>query len=626
MEKKKRVSGFIAPLSGKKGIGTVVVLLLLLSILLTLFYFHQQPGHQRAVRGHPASTPTVVQSAVTVDPTSDGIPVAPDFGGLSFEVSDSCKITNAAQQNPILLKLYDNLSPMVMRWGGASVSSTSWNPTGECSGTQISTTTIDQVLSLAKQVNSRVIWGINLQPSGANTFTDEASYAIQSGGSTLLAIEYGNEPNLNGGSYSSFLSNWLAYDAAMKAKVPDAPIAGPVTCCADNTWVANFTRDVGSKISLITQHIYQAGVDDSSQSITKLLSPSLENSTIDSFDGLVSIGKAHNLPVEIGETNSIANGGTSGVSDTMASALWGLDYMFTAAEQGITRINFHGGIDANDSYTPISTYNNIPYARPLYYAMLAFRYAVPNGKIVPVTLHSSLNLRAFGVVNTDGKLRVILINKDSSNSARVHIDTTQTYTKASAIRLTAPSVTTKANSNTDSGGIMLGGTAVAADGSWSPAKIEQVSLNGSISSITVSAASAVVVTYESGTGSLTPTFRPLVNPSKLTPSTIPAPTLFGSVPSPACLGDCPTLQASSSVGPSDTLTVAPSTASTSANISNILTLSTQPISSTNHSARGQPTAQPSNNPRFSLLGNHQKNCLDIGDHHRYYVGYLLFLR
>lgn len=78
------------------------------------------------------------------------------------------------------------------------------------------------------------------------------------------------------------------------------------------------------------------------------------------------------LPFRLAETNSCYQGGKPGVSDTFASALWGVDLMYQLASVGGMGINFHGG--GYGWYTPIAgTPQNGFLARPIYYGMLLFR-------------------------------------------------------------------------------------------------------------------------------------------------------------------------------------------------------------------------------------------------------------
>ncbi|KAJ1327981.1 glycosyl hydrolase family protein [Microdochium nivale] len=58
-------------------------------------------------------------------------------------------------------------------------------------------------------------------------------------------------------------------------------------------------------------------------------------------------------PLVMGETNSVSCGGRSGISDTFGAALWGVDYVLTAASIGIEKIYFHlGGNSEYSSFTP----------------------------------------------------------------------------------------------------------------------------------------------------------------------------------------------------------------------------------------------------------------------------------
>jgi hypothetical protein len=84
--------------------------------------------------------------------------------------------------------------------------------------------------------------------------------------------------------------------------------------------------------------------------LDKLLSPDpkLER------DLAIAMAAAHSagLPYRMSEGNSCWNGGQSGVSDTLASALWVADMMLDFASLGCAGVNLHGG--GNGFYTPIA--------------------------------------------------------------------------------------------------------------------------------------------------------------------------------------------------------------------------------------------------------------------------------
>ena len=91
---------------------------------------------------------------------------------------------------------------------------------------------------------------------------------------------------------------------------------------------------------------------------------------------LQSVSLDAGLPYRIVETNSCFGGGQPGVSDTFASALWGLDYMFTLAAFGPPGVNMETGLNQlgfPSSRTPIDMGAKGGFlAKPIYYGMLAF--------------------------------------------------------------------------------------------------------------------------------------------------------------------------------------------------------------------------------------------------------------
>ncbi|KAM0808864.1 putative Glycoside hydrolase superfamily [Seiridium cardinale] len=68
----------------------------------------------------------------------------------------------------------------------------------------------------------------------------------------------------------------------------------------------------------------------------------------------VAAADAAGAPLVMGETNSVSCSGKSGISDTFGAALWGVDYVLTAASIGFEKIYFHLGAQSEySSFTPI---------------------------------------------------------------------------------------------------------------------------------------------------------------------------------------------------------------------------------------------------------------------------------
>jgi hypothetical protein len=225
----------------------------------------------------------------------------------------------------------------------------------------------------------------------------------------------------------------------------------------------------------LTSHYYAEGPAGSAGvTLPKLLASDQQAGTM--LAGLVRTANSHGLPFQIVEANSVYNEGQSGVSDTLGAALWGLEFLFQAAQAGAAGVNFHAGVHnsrpAEDkAYSPIARDAVGGYAaRPLYYAMLMFAQAA-GGALVPVRVEpESSDLRAFAVRTPNANLRVCLINKNPLRAARAGVDAGRGFAAASAMRLAGPSMeATK--------GVTLGGSNVDELGRWTPTA-ERVALDG----------------------------------------------------------------------------------------------------------------------------------------------------
>ena len=98
--------------------------------------------------------------------------------------------------------------------------------------------------------------------------------------------------------------------------------------------------------------------------------------------------KAANFPWRICETASYSGGGKMGASDSFASALWVLDYLYVLAMAGCAGVNMETGVNHLgwvSYYTPIADDTHGTFtAAPEYYGLLAFAQA--GGTLIGVTL------------------------------------------------------------------------------------------------------------------------------------------------------------------------------------------------------------------------------------------------
>jgi hypothetical protein len=204
---------------------------------------------------------------------------------------------------------------------------------------------------------------------------------------------------------------------------------------------------------------------------------------------------SNGLPYRLEEVNNYFNGGATNVSNTFASALWGLDFMYWWAEHQAAGLNFHTGdrVAAGNSllpskYTAFFSTTNGYVVRPLGYGIKAFDLG-GHGRFVPVTMTSVnlLNVRAHAVLGADKNIYLTLINNEHGDSAKdISVTIGQRVARAEAVTLTAPNGDVAATS-----GISLGGGEIGTDGSWN-GKWTPLETRGKLV-ITVPAATAMVV-------------------------------------------------------------------------------------------------------------------------------------
>jgi hypothetical protein len=184
------------------------------------------------------------------------------------------------------------------------------------------------------------------------------------------------------------------------------------------------------------------------------------------------IAQKAGLPFRLEETNSFYNGGAKQVSDTFASALWGLDYMWWWARHGCNGLNFHTGnwVAAGPELTRCryavfwTTTRGIA-VHPLGYAMKAFDLAA-HGRFVAAKVSSPVpvNLTAYGCLAANGSLYVTLINKTHGENARAiqaAVRAGSQYVHAADMTLQSPN-----NQAAAQEGVTLGGAAFTTNGHW----------------------------------------------------------------------------------------------------------------------------------------------------------------
>ena len=231
----------------------------------------------------------------------------------------------------------------------------------------------------------------------------------------------------------------MAIARAVIAAVPAARFGGPdVGSSAD--WVVRFGEQVstllGDRLVELSGHYYAEGPPDSPQAnVANLLAP--DPRIAERMNAIMPVARAHKLDFRMSEGNSCYRGGKAGMSNALAGALWGMDYMLEMAARGCQGINFHGGggseissalgdklpgaRDARDLeiarlgtfYSPVAGNPEVGYqARPLFYAMMAVEQFA--GAQLVQTEFDTAGVNATAYAGMAGEaLRVALVNKDA---------------------------------------------------------------------------------------------------------------------------------------------------------------------------------------------------------------------
>lgn len=436
-------------------------------------------------------------SSVIVDETKLLRHIPPGFAGLAIDSNDDSKFIDPALNSKIV-NLFGNLGTSYIRFGRQEVDIVSWDPDGTPSyglNSVFTQSYIDDIYTVLNQVGWNAIWSIDRINYNPSLYADEANYVSSVFGTKLKGIAIGNEPELDeyfefrsaGFDYADYSTEWNAYYTAIKTLDTDIPIVSSDSYQSD--WALDFIENDSTKVNYVTCHHYpldNSVTDPTSSnypSIQNLLSSETMDLTIETIQEIITEADVYGKRVILSETNSISNRGTAGVSDSMAGVLWILDYLFNMAKIGVMWCNFEGTL-ADYNYSPISS---TAVANAPYYGMLAFHNAAPNGTLVSTDAYSKYNVTAHSVIGFDGKLRVVIINKDLTNEATLQIRTRYAYASASVIFCSAPSL--------DSDVITLGGNAVASDGSWSSEAGTSLTVVGNHTNVTIPVANAAIVTF-----------------------------------------------------------------------------------------------------------------------------------
>lgn len=456
------------------------------------------PGPLPNLPGDASSTQTLLQNSnALVSVGAAGSTIPGDFLGLSIEVSSICGVVQLDAQNPAYYEqLYRNLGSATLHVGGHTADLSQWKPDGTAScaqsGPVVTKALVQSLFAFARRIQWKVTWGLNLIANDPAMAAAEAQYVAEVGGADLTGFTIGNEPELYAKhgyrpttwGTANYTNEWKQTRDAVLAVLPSAKFIGPEVCC-DSDIFSSFIKGSRGDTSLlaISRHYYTRITTDPPPSINGLLSQQGTVKFAEAEAGWVKYASSYHLPFEITETNSFSNGGIPGVTDTLAASLWITDMLLQSATVGVHQVDIQSA--PNASYNAISDQGK-PTA--LYYGLLMAHAAIQRAKVVQSALQTALNLTAYSFKDALGTLRVVLINKETTQPALVTINTGQLYLNSTFFRLTGPSLSATSD-------VTLGDRTLSVQGTWSsPSK--STPLQGAITQVAVPPGSAVCVQFQ----------------------------------------------------------------------------------------------------------------------------------
>ncbi len=450
---------------------------------------------------------------ITIDPSKSGKLIAPEFIGVSYETEsllpDSIGKHYFSPENKPLIAQFKTLGVKSLRVGGSSV-----DDPKVAIPTQAD---IDELFKFAKEAGAKVIYSFRIKNGDPGLIAKTAKYIHDTYAETLDLFAIGNEPSDNGLKYPAYHEAWKKTADAILALLPDAKFCGP-DVNPHPEWFKSSADDFAEKehLVMLTMHLYPGGCSyknpgkgklpkdmikqDTAASRDLILSPQMHGKYDGARKAVAAPAQAHGIAHKLGESNSFWFGGLEGASNTYASALWGLDYLWWWALHGSSGINFHTGDMVSGhiraQYAIFVSSEKGCNTHPLGYGLKAFSFG-SEGSVIPITVSvpANLNLTAYAAIDdSKKKLTVTVINKEHDTGAQeakvtLHLVAPATIMDAKMLLLEAPKGDVSVTS-----GVTLGGAPIGDDGSWKGRWTElNTEAEGSVLSFNVPAASAGVI-------------------------------------------------------------------------------------------------------------------------------------
>ncbi len=457
-----------------------------------------------------ASQPRAIPVSASFYAGEPGAPVPQNFLGLSFEAGSLAQIANYSGGGD-MVALLRSLGAGVLRFGGVTADEqTAWvdegTPRPAWALGVLEAGNLRGLGSLAAQSGWHVLLTLGLGHFEPQRAAREAAAAKAALGESLEAVELGNEPD----SYSNHGLRALpwtpvqyqeqidVYRSAIETLAPGIPLAGPDTSGSSAYEKWGLSEAIYQRPAMLTGHHYPLScAEHPAPSISRLLSPQIRQLEEVSLRRYLFIAHETEVPFRLDETNTVSCGGTPGISNTFASALWAVNYLTRAMSMGVSAVNLQGNPANCEGYTPLCAPSaedlatGALRAQPEWYALLLAKALIGERPLrTTVRPVDRPNVEVSTFLAADGTLQFVAVDDDppGARPVAVHLHVGSAFHGAAVLSLTAPSPAALT-------GVQLGGQEVQPDGSWvEPAKLPRVPNRHGVISVKLAPSSAALVT------------------------------------------------------------------------------------------------------------------------------------
>jgi hypothetical protein len=374
----------------------------------------------------------------------------------------------------------------VLRLGGNTSEFAYWKPkpdspepehpqvrevTGEPKGRYYAVTS-EAVRNLAKFLQAtgwNCIYGIGMGTNTPARASEEAAFVAETLGDQLQYFQIGNEADLfdrhlrdpKTWSAKTYLEEWLTLARAIAVRVPAAKFGMP-DVASNASWLTEIAEQWGSlqnrpRVTTLTHHYYFGGpATNPDVNIPNLLKPATMQKVQNTASVATVAANKVDARVRMTEGNTCYRGGKPGVSDVFAAALWAADYALLLASNHYSGVNLHGGTGKSVAnsvggtlpgdallaakgetpdqiaahphpfYTPIATFGSEYILEPVAYG-LKFAGSFSGGTLIKTDFSAKLqqagvNATCYVAKLADGKISVIILNKDALGDVEVELD------------------------------------------------------------------------------------------------------------------------------------------------------------------------------------------------------------